>query len=235
MRYLGLGLILCAAVSLAPAAEQKKEKKGDAPKPVEGERVYTQADLERVIQAAKDAPVTPLPPAQPPTQTALPAPAAKPAPPAKASPAAPASFSNDDLERMFGKVEEKPAGPGESAREGLPKLPDPLAEVADWQAQRTAAERRRDESTARVQQLEGQIRDLEQRAVAVRNPLLPRPAPPAGMEGGWEKLNGAERVAALETRMAALRDQLATARQDAARAEADVQAAGAGRSEKDGD
>ncbi|HEX5043973.1 MAG TPA: hypothetical protein VFV75_13765 [Candidatus Polarisedimenticolaceae bacterium] len=218
MRTLCLALILCAAVrGSALGAEEKKDTKKNAPKPVEAGRVYTQADLERVIQESKDIPVTPLPPAQPPAQTALPAPPAKEAKPAKAAESA--SFSNEDLERMFGKVEEKPA-PDPQA--GLPALPNAMAEVSDWQAQRTVAERRRDEAGARVQQLEGQIRDLEQRQAAVRNPLLPRPEPPAGLEAGWEKLDGAERVAALEARLVSLREQLATARQEEAKAAADL-------------
>jgi hypothetical protein len=221
VRTLCLGLILCAALhGPALSAEEKKDKKKDAPKPVEAGRVYTQADLERVIQQAKDAPTTPLPPAQPPAQTALPESAPRPAKPARpAADAPPSSFSNDDLERMFGKVEEKPA-PDPDA--GLPKLPDPVGEVADWQAQRTAAERRRDEAAARVAQLEGEIRDLEQRQLAVRNPLLARPDPPAGMEGGWEKMSGPERVAALDARLAALRERLAEARQQAVKAAADA-------------
>jgi hypothetical protein len=101
--------------------------------------VYTQADLERVIQESKAAPTTSLPPAQPAEKTSLPEAPVKDAKAAKAPKApkaaadAPASFSNEDLERMFGKVEEKPA-PDPDA--GLPKLPDPVAEVSDWQGQK---------------------------------------------------------------------------------------------------
>lgn len=227
MRTRCLGLILCAALSVSPfaAAEEKKDaKKKDAPKPVEAGRVYTQADLERVIQQAKDAPITPLPPAQPTDQTQLPAPAvkeAKPVKPAKPVADAPTSFSNDDLEKMFGKVEEKPASDPDA---GLPKLPDPMGEVSDWQGQREAAARRRDDAAARVAQLEGEIRDLEQRGLAVRNPLLPRPAPPAGMEAGWEKMSGTERVMAIDARLAQRREELAKARQNAAKAAMDAKA-----------
>ncbi|HET9298338.1 MAG TPA: hypothetical protein VFV75_17130 [Candidatus Polarisedimenticolaceae bacterium] len=225
-------MILCFAVCAAAAAqaEEKKDKKKDAPKPVEAGRVYTQADLERVIQQSKDAPTTPLPPAQPgektalpPTQpgekTALPASSAKETKPMK--PGDGVSFSNDDLEKMFGKVEEKPS-PDPDA--GLPKLPDPMGEVSDWQGQREAAARRRDDAAARVAQLEGEIRDLEQRGLAVRNPLLPRPAPPAGMEGGWEKMSGGERATAIDARLAQRREELAKARQDAAKAAVDAKA-----------
>jgi len=221
VRTLCLGLILFAALSGSfPArSEDKKDKKKDAPKPVEAGRVYTQADLERVIQESKDAPTTPLPPAQPPTQTALPAPAGKPAPPPKAQPDAPTSFGNDDLERMFGKVEAKP-DPDPDAN--LPKLPDPMAEVSDWQGQREAAARRQGEAAAKVTELEAQVRDYEQRALAVRNPLLARPEAPPGLAGEWEKMGGGERAAAIDSRLAALRKELADARQAAAKAAADA-------------
>ena len=228
MRTRWLGLILCAALSvpsLAASQEKREAKKKDAPKPVEAGRVYTQADLERVIQQAKDAPTTPLPPAQPTEQTQLPASAAKeakPVKPAKPVADAPTSFSNDDLEKMFGKAEEKPTP--DSTDAGLPKLPDPLGEVSDWQGQREAAARRRDDAAARVAQLEGEIRDLEQRELAVRNPLLPRPAPPAGMEAGWEKMSGPERVTAIDARLAQRREELAKARQVAAKAAVDAKA-----------
>ena len=228
MRTMCLTLILLVCLSGAGAAEEKKDKKKDAPKPVEAGRVYTQADLERVIQESKAAPTTPLPPAQPEEKTALPAAPAKEAKPAKAAkdakapkPAEGQAFSNDDLERMFGKVEEKAEANPDA---GLPKLPDPVAEVSDWQGQKAAAEKHRDESAAHVTELEGQVRDLEQAALAVRNPLLPRPAAPAGLEDSWDKMSGPERLAAIDGRLANRREELAKARQDAAKAAADAKA-----------
>jgi hypothetical protein len=220
VRTLCLGLILCAAATAGVAAE-KSDKKKSAPKPVEAGRVYTQADLERVIQESKDAPTTPLPPALPTDKPAVVAP--EPVKPKVAAKDEPVSFSNDDLERMFGKAEE-PAVASEGADSGLPKLPDPLAEIADWQAQKAAADLRRKQAAARVTQLEAQVRDLEAKEVAVRNPLLPRPEPPAGLESTWSTLSGGERVAALQARLADLRQELAEARKDVARAEAEAQA-----------
>jgi hypothetical protein len=75
-----------------------------------------------------------------------------------------------------------------------------------------------------VSELEGRVRVLEQQALAARNPLLPRPAAPAGLEESWDRMSGAERAAAIDSRLAALREELAKARQDAAKAAADVKA-----------
>jgi hypothetical protein len=223
-----LALVLVGLSGVRGMAEEpadKAKKKDPAPKPVEAGRVYTQSDLERVIQEAKAAPTTPLPPAVPPAKPATAAVPAKPASPPKED--APLSFSNDDLERMYGKVEPKPApeaGPGADA---APELPDPLAEVADWQAQRTAAGLRRDQARASVQALEAQVRDFEQRATAVRNPFLPRPAAPPGQEENWDELTATQRAARIDAELADLRQQLAKARQEAAKAEAEARAAGA--------
>jgi hypothetical protein len=216
------------AIAATPSEKaDKQDKKKTAPKPVEAGRVYTQADLERVIQESKDAPPTPLPPAQPPvkpTDAQLPASEAKvPAAPKKDTPL---SFDTDDLERMYGKAEESAAPEAGGTKEGEPpKLPDPVDEVADWQAQRTAAELQRTRAQARVTELEAQVRDLEQREAAVRNPLLPRPAAPTGLEAEWETMSGTQRVSAIQGRLADLRAQLGKARQDVIRADADLRKA----------
>ena len=143
---------------------------------------------------------------------------------------APLAFSNDDLERMFGAPEPAPDAAAPAASEGLPKLPDPLAEVSDWQAQRTAAELRRRQAASRVAELESEVRDLDAREAAVRNPLLPRPEPPPGI-ANWGGMSGTERVAALQARLAELRSSLAQARKDLATAEAEARSAEAGRVE----
>jgi len=134
----------------------------------------------------------------------------------------PAVITNDVLDRMFGTVEKKEeavapeqaaAAAPSAAKPGAP--PDPLKAMEE--EQRRAAERQVKiaEAQKNLADAEARVRDLEQRRLAYRNPLLPRPKLSDEEANAQQGMDQAERVARTE-------QELAEARQEVQRAQAEL-------------
>ena len=118
--------------------------------------------------------------------------------PAKTAPASakkqgkkPLVFTDADLEKYH------TGGEGTSSRNSspAPSSADPLkpfkdkAEKARWRQARAA------EFQNKIVDLEGKLKFLQQKRMAIQNPLLPRPTDPSGAPDSDEGLSGEERLA----------------------------------------
>lgn len=200
-----LSLVAGSAVLLAPlalaagTAEQKKDEAADSQKAAEPQK--KEAVANPFMQAVR-----------------------KPAADSKTK-----VYSNDDLRRLYGNVpvdETPPAAPAAEGAEEQPAdgsakpaepAPDPLKELLD--SQRAADEKRQQiaEAENRVAEARKTIAELDKRKLAIRNPLLARPAAPEGAEDSWKGMTGPERLEYTDT-------QMKQAQADLAKAEADLDA-----------
>ncbi len=157
--------------------------------------------------------------------------------------AAPAKvYSNTDLEQMFGgapsaKKQEAPPAQGatpasepservepESETEAeTARVPVPAEQkgAVDALLEREAARAEYAQSIAdaelQVRQAQKRVSDLEQRQLAARNPLLPRPAAPEEGAEEWQAMNGAQRAARADEELRSAREALTEAEQELAR------------------
>ncbi len=109
-------------------------------------------------------------------------------------------YTNEDLDRLgpdpYAPKPEKPAAPeaapgteaAKAAADPLRELEDDLDRAAGLAAQTAAAARA-------VSAAEAAVREIEKRALAVRNPFLPPPVPPPERAEAWAKMSGDERAA----------------------------------------
>jgi hypothetical protein len=135
-------------------------------------------------------------------------------------------YSNETLSEMFGGASEEvvesptvtPAGaPTPPVQPAVPEK-SPLERMAEQKKARedhrillTAAEKA-------VTDAEQRVAELEKRALAARNPLLPRPAPPEDEEerAAWNSADGVGRAAQADQQLQSAREALAKAREDLA-------------------
>ena len=124
-------------------------------------------------------------------------------------------YTNADLERLFGPPGPAPAEEAGSKQETGAERADPLKlieeekqQASDRQAKIAAAEKA-------VADAEANVRDLEKRILAVRNPLLPRPKLSEEEEEAQKGMDGAERVKRSQ-------EQLEQARKEVDRAKAEL-------------
>lgn len=135
-------------------------------------------------------------------------------------------YTNEDLERMFGpsgaseaKKEEtgraepsrapgggaRPEGPEAARRDPLEAIEQEQAREADRSLRLAKAEREVAEAAARV-------KELEKRALAIRNPFLPRPELPPEEAEAWKGLSNEQRLERTEAALAQARKKLEEAR-----------------------
>ncbi len=150
--------------------------------------------------------------------------------PAAGSTAKAKVYSNEDLVKLFGAPPEEPGAegeapdaesrgaesPGATPPPGAEEGPDPLTKLFDDQrrAQEHAAQVAAAET--KVAEARQRIGDLEKRMLAVKNPLLARPAAPQDKAEEWKHSDGAERVKRTES-------ELEQAQAALARAEAELE------------
>lgn len=134
----------------------------------------------------------------------------------------PKVYTNEDLERFAepGDATEPGASGGEGGGEAATPLPDPLREIESEEARRVSRLAQVQAAEAEVAGLREEVARLEKRALAVRNPYLPRPELPDDEARAWEGLSGPERLKRVEGQLAVAADALrdAEARLDALRA-----------------
>jgi hypothetical protein len=128
--------------------------------------------------------------------------------------AAPGTFTNEDLRERFGTGEEPEAATGEEAPEVEAEADEdeetrePEPETVSGEPSLSAAERAR-----RIADIDDELERLEQRLVAVRNPLLAGTAPPTEEERADEAgLDNTERLRQIEAKIDELRATLAKLR-----------------------
>jgi len=129
------------------------------------------------------------------------------------------TYTNEDLERMFGPAPDAPAkdaaaGQGKApAPKGGAQTPDPLATIADEVAREEMRKKLTAEAQAEIAAKTAEVKKLEQRILRIKNPLLPRPEADMTPEeiGEWNGLSATERVAATEERLKKARAELSEA------------------------
>lgn len=106
------------------------------------------------------------------------------------------SFTNDDLERMFGasKAPEKSVPEATAAREGAPSG-DPLQALQNEQDKLASQQSQIAAAQARVAEAEARVKVLEQRSAQIANPLLPRPQLSPEEAEAWKGMSGVQRLA----------------------------------------
>lgn len=134
-------------------------------------------------------------------------------------------YTNEDLERMFGpsgaskqsEGEAKPQ-PSSAAREGArpeaPRVPrrDPLEAIEEEQAREADRGLRLAEAEREVAEAAARVKELEKRALAIRNPFLPRPELPPEEAEAWKGLSNEQRLERTEAALAEARRKLEEAR-----------------------
>lgn len=154
----------------------------------------------------------------------------RPATKAKASkPAAETvAYGNEDLERLFGKVEPTepeptgapsaeaepgppaPAEPGGAAAEesGRPDEPaDPLAAVLEQRDRQKERAGEVAEAQAKLGEAQDRVARLERRIRAIRNPLLARPEAPEGQQD-WTTIGAREQLERTEEELVKAREEV---------------------------
>jgi len=129
------------------------------------------------------------------------------------------TYTNEDLERMFGPTEAAPAGEAAAekgrapAHKGGVATPDALATIADEVAREEMRKKLTAEAQAEIAAKTAEVKKLEQRILRIKNPLLPRPEADMTPEeiGEWNGLSATERVAATEERLQKARAELSEA------------------------
>lgn len=144
-------------------------------------------------------------------------------------------YTNADLERLFGGAgPAEPAEPeaGETTAEPSPAgsaAPSPEGakpgeaaagpqDPAAWLAARQAKEKERqqqiDEAQSKVDGLRARIAELEKRALAVRNPFLPRPEVSDDDRKDWDAASATERASMTDAQLAEARKELEAAERE---------------------
>ncbi len=148
------------------------------------------------------------------------------------------SFTNDDLEQMFGppsrsavappvtkedpesgegdaKTTEDGEGKTADKEDGKPEKPTDPLELMEYEKVRSAERQQtRADTEAEIQRLETRVKDLEDRILRIRNPLLKRPRAdmsPDELEG-WNEKSNTDRLATTEAQLADIRGELAETR-----------------------
>lgn len=163
-----------------------------------------------------------------PYQAAVPKGAAKPGGEGKV-------YRNEDLYKLFGgaptdaeegeavpeggetprtEATPSPAVPvGDAAPSGAEAAPapenDPLKQLLDQQAKAAEHQKLILDAEGQVKAAQEKIADLEKRVLAIRNPLLPRPAAPEEKAEEWNRADGAARVDLSQEQLRMAREQLA--------------------------
>lgn len=141
-------------------------------------------------------------------------------------------FTNEDLLKMFGNPEpvepavadepptqaapsppatEVPASPGES-KVVYEIGPSENADASKVEDAGASKERKQIEAEYKRIEARQRIDELEKKALAIKNPYLPRPTPPKEAKEGWDQMDNVERLRAIE-------EELRKAREEAGEAE----------------
>lgn len=134
----------------------------------------------------------------------------------------PKVYSNETLREMYGGAPSAestapataPTGDGAAApaTPAAPPAGDPLKQLLDRERAREDHTKKIASAEARVAQAQAKLADMEKRRLAIRNPLLARPAAPEGEESQWSGMSGPERVARNEELMREAQADLQEAR-----------------------
>lgn len=100
------------------------------------------------------------------------------------------AYTNEDLERMFGKAPERKADPAAADKAGDGKA---LEEIKEYQAQDRSRRKRIEQAKKGIATIEAKIKQLEERRLQIRNPFLPRPQISEEDKAEWDQLDNAER------------------------------------------
>jgi hypothetical protein len=136
------------------------------------------------------------------------------------------SYTNADLERMFGPSgdtekppeeatpaeEEGGEEPADSAEKPAEEAPDPLKKLFEDEKKREEHEVKIGEATEKIAAAERRVADLERRALAISNPLLARPTAPEDGAEEWDAADSVERLEQNEAAIEAAREELEQAR-----------------------
>jgi hypothetical protein len=151
-------------------------------------------------------------------------------------------YTNEDLERLAGSepaaATEAPASAADAKKaesgaepvdakeaESGAEPPDAvdtqekksaLDELFEQQAARKEHEEKVAEAEKRVAAAKERIKDLEKRALEIKNPYLPRPKAPEEGAEEWERSNGPQRLKQTNDQLQAARDELAEAERELA-------------------
>lgn len=128
----------------------------------------------------------------------------------------PIVISNETLERRFGPPDPESARPAPSrpAPPARGKGPDVATMVEQHKETEKAAKDAKQKREAAIAQARARIADLERRLLALRNPLLARPAAPEKNAEDWQELDTVERVKRFEKELQDARRALAEAQGD---------------------
>jgi hypothetical protein len=128
----------------------------------------------------------------------------------------PRVYTNDDLGRLppesplpASTAAKKTAPPAEA---GVEKAPDPVQVMENEEARKDARQLQIAEAQRAVAAAEARVRDLERRALAVKNPFLARPEIPDEDRAAWDKMTAPERLKLTEDQLKAARDDLERAK-----------------------
>jgi len=139
-------------------------------------------------------------------------------------------YTNDDLKQLQGTgssdssaepakpqaaSETKPGQPAAAAKPAEPPK-SALGQMFEQEALRKEHVQKIAEAEERVVDAKQRVVDLEKRRLAIRNPLLARPAAPEEGADEWAGANGEQRVEMTNSQIEAARDEVAQAESDLA-------------------
>jgi hypothetical protein len=139
-------------------------------------------------------------------------------------------YTNDDLKQLQGTgssgssaepakpqpaSETKPGEPAAAAKPGEPAK-SALDQMFEQEALRKEHVQKIAEAEQRVVDARQRVVDLEKRRLAIRNPLLARPAAPEEGADEWAGANGQQRVEMTDSQIQAAKDEVAQAELDLA-------------------
>lgn len=131
-------------------------------------------------------------------------------------------ITNDVLEALYGSTgSTEPAAvdaPEAEAEEGT-ALPDPLQAMRDQAGRKRTLRALAADTRKEVAAAEAEVRRLEKRALAVKNPYMPRPEIRADEKEHWDSLDNRQRLQKTEQELAAARERLRSAREKLAKLE----------------
>jgi hypothetical protein len=132
-------------------------------------------------------------------------------------------YTNDDLDRLppdptARRSEAGPpagkdvAGAASKAKGVVPY--DALGRLQDEQAKAAGLATQIADAERKVTAAEGRVQDLEKKALAIKNPFLPRPEVSPEQAEAWRRMNNVERLKATEDELAAARKAVESAKAD---------------------
>ena len=181
-----LAVLALLALPPSPSLAEQTPSSGDQAKP-SGSTAKKRSTQTKPAQTRPASRATPAKQAAPARQTA---PTRQTAPASSKGKQRPLVFTDEDLQKYHTGGE-----PAAVRSTSSPSSADPLKPFKDKAEKDRWRQARAAEFQKKILDLEGRLKFLQQKRLAIQNPLLPRPADPSGEPDSDEGLSGEERLA----------------------------------------